>query len=176
MKKSCSQSRMAQSKPRRGSTSGKINIHRDHLDRGEEQGHLLGESDGSSTIPLQDSSLHDGKARNRRRENCGKAEADSELGFGECSQLLYSAEFECIISFGDTQSTQSARFEPHSKCKEICRIKFRNHRRRRLGVAEQLPHISCLRSTSRESLLESATTTQRNPKDNGRLRGNTLIW
>ena len=28
-------------------------------------------------------------------------------------------------------------------CKGTCRRKFRNHRRRRLEVAEQLPHISC---------------------------------
>ena len=33
-------------------------------DRGEEQGNLQGESDGSSSTPLQDSSLHDGEARN----------------------------------------------------------------------------------------------------------------
>ena len=37
---------------------------RDHPDRGEEQGHLQGKSDGSSSTPLQDSSLHDGEARN----------------------------------------------------------------------------------------------------------------
>ena len=33
-------------------------------DRGEEQGHLQGESDGSCSTPLQDSSLYDGEARN----------------------------------------------------------------------------------------------------------------
>ena len=33
-------------------------------DRGEEQGHLLGESDGSSSTPFQDSSPYDGEARN----------------------------------------------------------------------------------------------------------------
>ena len=38
-------------------------------------------------------------------------------------------------------------------------------------VAEQLPHISCLRSTSRESLLESATATRSEAKrPNGRPR------
>ena len=35
----------------------------DRSDRGEEQGNLLGESDGSSSTPLQDSSVHDGEAR-----------------------------------------------------------------------------------------------------------------
>ena len=61
------------------------------------------------------------------------------------------------------EEPRCCRHEPGSefpgKCKETCRRKFRNHRRR-LGVAEQLPHISCLRSTSRESPLESATATQ----------------
>ena len=37
---------------------------RDRPDRGEEQGNLQGESDGSSSTPLQDSSLYDGEARN----------------------------------------------------------------------------------------------------------------
>ena len=36
----------------------------DRPDRGEEQGHLQGKSDGSSSTPLQDSSLCDGEARN----------------------------------------------------------------------------------------------------------------
>ena len=39
-------------------------IIRDSPDRGEEQGDLPGESDGSSSTPLQDSSLYDGEARN----------------------------------------------------------------------------------------------------------------
>ena len=64
-------------------------------------------TDGSSPIPHQDSSLHDGKAGNRRRENCDKVEADAELGFEDCSHLNYSAEFECIKSFGDTQRAPS---------------------------------------------------------------------
>ena len=37
---------------------------RDRPDRGEEQGNLQGESDWSSSAPLQDSSLYDGEARN----------------------------------------------------------------------------------------------------------------
>ena len=37
---------------------------RDSPDRGEEQDNLQGESDGSSSTPRQDSSLHDGEARN----------------------------------------------------------------------------------------------------------------
>ena len=49
---------------------------------------------------------------------------------------------------------------------------------RRLGVAEQLPQISCQRSTPRENLLEPATTTQkRKPEDKMEdLDVNTLIW
>ena len=34
---------------------------RDSPDRGEEQGNFVGESDGSSSIPVQDSSLDDGE-------------------------------------------------------------------------------------------------------------------
>ena len=37
---------------------------RDRRDRGEEQGNLQGDSDGSSSTPLQDSSWYDGEARN----------------------------------------------------------------------------------------------------------------
>ena len=37
---------------------------RDSPERGEEQGNLRGESDGSSSTPLQDSSLCDGEAKN----------------------------------------------------------------------------------------------------------------
>ena len=37
---------------------------RDRPDRGEEQGNLRGESAGSSSTPLQDSSWYDGEARN----------------------------------------------------------------------------------------------------------------
>ena len=37
---------------------------RDRPDRGEEQGNLQGESDGSFSTPLQDSSWYDGEARN----------------------------------------------------------------------------------------------------------------
>ena len=39
-------------------------IFQDHPDRGEEQGNLLGESDGSSPTLFQDSSPDDGEARN----------------------------------------------------------------------------------------------------------------
>ena len=57
--------------------------------------------------------------RNRIRENCGKVEADVELNLAYCGKLSCSAEFECIKSLGDTQSTQSARFESHStKCRK----------------------------------------------------------
>ena len=37
---------------------------RDRPDRDEEEGNLQGESDGSSSIPFQDSSWYDGEARN----------------------------------------------------------------------------------------------------------------
>ena len=37
---------------------------RDSPDRGEEQGDPPGQSDGSSSTPLQDTSLHDGEATN----------------------------------------------------------------------------------------------------------------
>ena len=52
--------------------------------------------------------------------------------------------------------THCCKNEPGSEfsrmCKEACRRKFRYHRRRRLEVAAQLPHISCWRShTSRKS-------------------------
>ena len=36
---------------------------RDRPDRGEEQGNLQGESDGSSSLPLRDSSWYDGDVR-----------------------------------------------------------------------------------------------------------------
>ena len=62
--------------------------------------------------------------RNRRRENCGKVEADAELGFASRCKLFYSAEFECIKPSGDTQSIQS-RFESHRKCRETCRWRFK---------------------------------------------------
>ena len=74
-----------------------------------------------------------------------------------------------------SQEFSCCRNEPGSEfsrtCKETCRRKFRNHRRRRLEGAAQLPHISCLRSTSRESLLESATESQSQARrQNGRSR------
>ena len=47
--------------------------------------------------------------RNRRREDCAKVAADVEPGLAFCGELSYSAEFKCIQSPGDTQSTQSAR-------------------------------------------------------------------
>ena len=56
------------------------------------------------------------------------------------------------------------RREPGSEfsktCKETCRRKCRHQRRGRLEVAAQVAHISCKRSTPRESLLELAKTTQ----------------
>ena len=41
-----------------------LTLIRDRPDRGEEQGSLQGESDGSSSTPLRDSSWYDGEARN----------------------------------------------------------------------------------------------------------------
>ena len=122
-------------------------------------------------------------------------------------------------SSGDTESTQSARFESHGikcretcrwrfkskwrsvefssvanrckkerqceetrcrnepgsefsrMCKDTCRRKFRNQRRGRFELAAQLPHISCWRSTPRESLFELATTTETKARrQNGRPR------
>ena len=67
--------------------------------------------------------------RKRRSENCGEVEADVELGlyFGK---LSYSALIECIKSPGDTQNTQSARFESHDRmCRETCRWRFKSKRR-----------------------------------------------
>ena len=59
------------------------------------------------------------------QDNCGKVRADVELGLAYCGKLFYSAEFECIKSSGDTQSTQSARFESHStKCKGNLPLEF----------------------------------------------------
>ena len=52
-----------------------------------------------------------------RRENCGKVEADVEFGLAFCGKLSCSAEFECIKSSGDTQSTQSARFGKRICCR-----------------------------------------------------------
>ena len=49
-----------------------------------------------------------------KRENCGKVEADVEPDLAECGKLFYSAEFECVKTSGDTQCTQSTRFESHS--------------------------------------------------------------
>ena len=63
--------------------------------------------------------------RKRRRNNCGKVEADVQHGLPFCGKLPYSTEFECIKSPGDTQSTQSARFESHiTMCRETCRWRF----------------------------------------------------
>ena len=60
-------------------------------------------------------------ARNRRRNNCGKVEADVESGSAFWGKLSYSAELDCIQSPGDSESTQSTRFESHStKCRETC--------------------------------------------------------
>ena len=50
--------------------SGRRLTKRKVTDRGEEQGNLLGESDGSSSTPLQDSS-YDGEARNDFRSISG---------------------------------------------------------------------------------------------------------
>ena len=45
-------------------------------------------------------SNHVEKGATRNRKNCGKAEADVELGFADCGELFCSAEFECIKSLG----------------------------------------------------------------------------
>ena len=62
------------------------------------------------------------------------------------------------------EETGCCRNDPGSEfsriCKETCRSKSRHQRRGRLEVTLQVPHISCLRSTPRESLLELAKTTQ----------------
>ena len=47
-----------------GSGSENIHLNPGSPDRGEEQGHLPRESDGSSSTPFHDSSLYDGEARN----------------------------------------------------------------------------------------------------------------
>ena len=76
-----------------------------------------------SAAPKRD--VEKNATRNRRRDHCGKVEADVEPGLAFCGKLTCSAELECIESSGDTQSTQSARFESHStKCREICRSRF----------------------------------------------------
>ena len=51
---------------------------------------------------LPRSNVENNAKRNRRRENCGKVEADVELGLAYCGKLFYSAEFECIKSSGDS--------------------------------------------------------------------------
>ena len=55
---------MEQSKSRERTASEKSTLIRERPDRGEEQDVLRGESDGSSSTPLQDSSVCDGEARN----------------------------------------------------------------------------------------------------------------
>ena len=63
----------------------------------------------------------------RRRENCGKVEADVEPGLAFWGNLSHSAELECIQSPGDTPNTQSTRLESHSpKCRETCRWSFKS--------------------------------------------------
>ena len=65
--------------------------------------------------------------RNRRRDNCGKVEADGESGLAFCGKLSCSTEFECIESPRDAQSNQSARFESHSTmCRETCRWRVKS--------------------------------------------------
>ena len=59
-----SQSQMEQSKFLERTASKNIHLIRDSPDRGEEQGHLLGESDGSSSTPQQDSTRDDAEAKN----------------------------------------------------------------------------------------------------------------
>ena len=60
--------------------------------------------------------------RNRRRENCAKVEADVEPGLACCDKFFDSAKSNCVERSGDTQGTQSARFEFHStKCRETRR-------------------------------------------------------
>ena len=61
------------------------------------------------------------ESQKQKRKNCGKVEADVEPGSAFCGKLSYSAELDCIQSPGDTQSTQSTRFESHSTmCRETC--------------------------------------------------------
>ena len=65
----------------------------------------------SASLPRSD--VEKNATRNKRRNNCGKVEAHVELGLALCGKLSKSAELECIQSPGDTQSTQSTRFESH---------------------------------------------------------------
>ena len=78
-----------------------------------------------SKLPRND--VEKDATRNRRGENRGKVEADVELGLAFCGKLCHGAEFECIKSPGDTQSTQSAKFESHSTMyRETCRWRFKS--------------------------------------------------
>ena len=75
------------------------------------------------------------------------------------SQVWLTCKFERTC-----EETRCCRHEPGSEfsrtCKETFRWKFQYQRRGRLEMASQPPHISCQRSTPRESLLELATATQ----------------
>ena len=81
---------------------------------------------------LQLSLLHQKDVENnainsKRRENCGKVEAEVRLGLVFCGSLSNSAELECIQSPGDSQSTQTRRFESHSTmCWETSRLRFKS--------------------------------------------------
>ena len=97
----------------------------------------------------------------------------SKQVLGETSRLVFKSKWRSI-KFSSVanrctdertcEETRCCRHEPGSvfsrTCTETCRWKLRYQRRRRLEVAAQSPQISCLRSTSRESPLESATATQ----------------
>ena len=48
------------------------------------------------------------ECKQEQEKNCGKVEANVEPGLAYCGKLFHSAEFECIKSSGDTQSTQPA--------------------------------------------------------------------
>ena len=129
----------------------------------------------SSTAPSSSASNRPGilKASSQGSNHIGSA-GKPAAGGSNCNDAASTSQ----VWLSDAKTQDSARRlvccrnEPGSefsrRCKETCRRKFR---RRRLGVAEQLPHISCLRSTPRESLLESAIPTRTQFKrQNGRPR------
>ena len=95
---------------------------------------------------------------NRKRDNCGKIEADVELGFVHC-KLSYIAEFECIKSSVYTQSTQS----------EIIRISK--------SVQRNLPLEIQIRMTPRRVLKCGNETQKRKAmRRNSLLQDRTKIW
>ena len=88
-----------------------------------------------------------------------KVEADVELDLAYCGKLSHSAEFECIKSPADTQSTQSARFECHSTvCRESCSWRCKSKWRsvkfssaaNRCKIERQCEGTRCYRNTKQD--------------------------